>query len=235
MNPASPQDLSQLAPWRWHDGLFGLLTGGLWSLALLALRPWLEKAWQALMDLWSRPLGLDAASLARELHPPSMGLLLATSAVVLALYVVSGRWHERLQPLRILVRGLCLVQGSACVFFLFFPAHFPYAIGQHLSNQLDMGGDFLLTLPVMLAVGWGVLHLPWHLRLLGTLLVVGYFALWLPHQVLAHAWVLRHGTALFMPVLQLCLGPLLNGWIFVAWYAWLGSLTPRVQTVPAGR
>lgn len=79
----------------------------------------------------------------------------------------------------------------------------------------------------MLALGWGVLHLPWRLKLLGPLLVVAYFMVWLPHQVLLHAWVLHHGSVLFMPVLLLCLGPLLNGWIFVALYAWLASLTPR--------
>lgn len=49
---------------------------------------------------------------------------------------------------------------------------------------------------------------------------------------LRHAWVLQHGSVLFMPVLLLCLGPLLNGWIFVALYAWLASLTPRVAIRP---
>ncbi len=219
---------SQLAPWRWRDGFWGLLLGAGWSLALWALQPQLLQLWHDVVDLWSQPLGLGLSPLPQDAAPPSQELLLSTTALVALLYVAAGRWHERYQPLRVVVRAMCLVQGSACLFFAWFPARFPYAVHQHLSGLLQMGADFLMTVPLMLALGWGVLNLPWRLKLLGPLLVLTYFVVWLPHQVLLHAWVLHHGSVLFMPVLLLCLGPLLNGWIFVALYAWLASLTPCV-------
>lgn len=221
---------SRLAPWRWRDGLWGLLIGAGWSLALFALQPRLLQAWNAVVTLWSQPLGLALTPLPQDAPPPSETLLLTTTALVALLYVLAGHWHERYQPLRVVVRALCLVQGSACLFFAWVPARFPYAVHQHLSGLLQMGADFITTVPLMLAIGWGVLHLPWHLKLLGPPLVLAYFVVWLPHQVLLHAWVLHHGSVLFMPVLLLCLGPLLNGWIFVALYAWLASLTPRVAS-----
>ena len=231
---AGTHPASLLAPWRWRDGLWGLLLGAGASLALWTLQPQLLQFWHAVVNLWSQPLGLAMAlkPLTQEAPPPSVTLLLTTSALVALLYAVAGQWHERYQPLRVVVRALCLVQGSACLFFALVPARFPYGVHQHLTGLLQMGADFLMTVPLMLALGWGVLHLPWRLKLLGPLLVLAYFALWLPHQVLLHAWVLQHGSVLFMPVLLLCLGPLLNGWIFVALYAWLASLTPRVANRP---
>jgi len=48
----------------------------------------------------------------------------------------------------------------------------------------------------------------------------------LPHQWLLHAWLLEHLSILFMPVLFLCMGTLLDLWIFVAIYAWLASTVP---------
>jgi len=221
---------SRLAPWHWRDGFWGLLIGAACSLSLFVLQPLLLQAWHAVVSLWSQPLGLALTPLPQDAPPPSQTLMLSTSTVVALLYVLAGYWHERYRPLRVVVRALCLVQGSACLFFAWVPARFPYAVHQHLSGLLQMGADFLMTVPLMLALGWGVLHLPWRLKLLGPLLVVAYFMVWLPHQVLLHAWVLDHGSALFMPVLLLCLGPLLNGWIFVALYAWLASLTPRAIT-----
>ncbi len=219
------------APWRWHDGLGGMLVGIGLSLVLLIWRPELLQAWNLVLAQWDRVLGLSLSALTESAPPPSSVMLLVTSAVVVLLYAVAGRWHERYQLLRVVVRAMCLVQGSACLFFALVPARFPYAVHQHLASLLQMGANFLLMVPLMLAAGWGLLNLPWHLKLLGPVAVVGYFMLWLPHQVLLHAWVLGHGTVLFMPLLLLCLGPLLNGWIFVALYAWLASLTPRVMPV----
>ena len=231
MNATAPT--SGLPAWRWRDGAFGLLTASVLMLAIVLLRPTLMRLWQAVVQTWSEAAALPALTHATVLPPPSTALLLGTTTAVLALYALAGRWHERLHPLRVLVRALCLIQASACLFFAWTPALFPYGIEQHLTGLLWMGADLLTALPLMLMLGWGMLKLPWALRVLGSLLVLAYFVVWVPHQVLLHAWVLAHGTVLFMPVLMLCLGPVLNGWLFVALYAWLVSLTP--QTVPVRR
>ena len=225
---------SLLAPWRWRDGAQGLLTGVGLFLALLAARPWLVQGWQAVVDWWSDATGLVALGQEQRLAPPSPALLLGTTAAVLLLYALAGRWREPLHPLRVLVRALCLIQASACLFFAWAPSRFPYAVGQHLSGLLWTGADLLTLMPLMIMLGWGLLRLPWALRLLGSLSVLLYFVVWVPHQVLLHAWVLNHGTVLFMPLLMLCLGPLLNGWLFVALYAWLVSLTPQTAQRPGG-
>lgn len=223
----------QLAPWRWRDGLQGLLLGVGGFALLLALRSPLLQAWQAVLQFWSLHLAWPALQAPVSLPPPSTPLLLGTSVAVLTLYALAGRWPEPLYPLRVLVRALCLVQASACLFFAWMPARFPYSVESHLQALLQMGADMLIAMPLLLMLGWGLLPLPWTLRLLGNLMVLLYFVLWVPHQVMLHAALLAQGTVLFMPLLMLCLGPLLNGWLFVALYAWLVSLTPR-GTVTTG-
>lgn len=217
-----------LAPWRWHDGALGLLTAAGLFVLTLWLRPVLLQGWQQLMGLWADATGLPGPHIQQVLTPPSTLLLVGTSAAVIGLYAWAGRWPERYHLWRVLVRALCLVQASACLYFAWTPARFPYAPDLHLRSLLQMGADFITVIPWMLMLGWGMLNLPWMLRLGGSLLVLGYFVLWVPHQVLLHAWVLNQGSVLFMPLLMLCLGPLLSGWLFVALYAWLTSLTPVV-------
>lgn len=138
---------SRLAPWHWRDGFWGLLIGAACSLSLFVLQPLLLQAWHAVVSLWSQPLGLALTPLPQDAPPPSQTLMLSTSTVVALLYVLAGYWHERYRPLRVVVRALCLVQGSACLFFAWVPARFPYAVHQHLSGLLQMGADFLMTVP----------------------------------------------------------------------------------------
>lgn len=239
MSTALPgQERSLLAQWRWYDGLVGLMAGLSWSVGVLLAYAQREQFWLAIIEFWRSRLGLSLgltgsghAHLAMPL-PSDAELGITTVAVVMA-WVWAGFWAEPKWPLRVLVRALCLVQGSACVFFALAPARFPYGLGQHLDTLLTLGAHFMVAIPLMLGMGWGVLRLPWPLKWLAPPCVLMYFALWLPHQVLLHAWVLSHASALFMPLLFLCFGLLLDGWLFIALYAWLASLTPRVKPVRA--
>ena len=82
------------------------------------------------------------------------------------------------------------------------------------------------VIPPMLALGWGLLRVPIWQKILAPCGVLAYFALMLPHKLLLQAWLLEQLSILFMPVLFLCFGSLLDLWIFVALYAWLASRVP---------
>lgn len=100
------------------------------------------------------------------------------------------------------------------------------AVTGHLAALLNAGFYLMLATPPLLALGWGVLHMPLRQRLLGPVLVVAYFAVMLPHQALLHALVVQHVSVLFVPVLYLCFGAVLDLMVFVALCAWLTGMAP---------
>lgn len=206
---------------------------------LLALRPGLMDVWHSLMLWWCRHLSLPL-DLVRTGAPTSLewrvsyegdmvpdpvtGVLTATAVIG----AFAGTWwmSDRQTPLKYAVRLLCAVQASALLFFLFMPNRFPYTLTGHLAALLNAGFDLMLAVPVLLALGWGVLRVPLWQKLLFPLLMELYFALMLPHKALLHALVLEHFSALFMPLLYLCFGSVLDLMVFVALYAWLASRVP---------
>lgn len=214
--------------------------------ALLALKPQLMAAWHGTMLWWSErlalPLGLvrtgDTASLewlvgyTGALVPdPITGVV--TAAVVIAAFASTWWMSDRQVPLKYLVRTLCVVQASALLFFMFSPNRFPYTMTGHLAAMLNAGFYLMLAMPLLLALGWGVLRVPLYQKLLYPALMLAYFAVMLPHQALLHAVVVQHFSALFMPMLYLCFGAVLDLMVFVALYSWLASLAP-IQALTAG-
>lgn len=213
---------------------------------LLALRNPLMAWWHQVMLWWSERLALplalvrtgDAASLEWEVSyagalvpGPITGVL--TAAGVIAGFAATWWMSDRQIPLKYLVRTLCVVQGSALLFFMFAPDRFPYTMTGHLAAMLNAGYYLMLAMPLLLALGWGVLRLPLHQKLTFPALMVAYFAVMLPHKALLHAVVVQHFSALFMPLLYLCFGAVMDLMVFVALYSWLVSRAP-VQALGAG-
>lgn len=216
-----------------------LLMAVLPGAALIAVRPQLMNAWQSVMLWWSQRLGLplelvrtgDSASLdwlvsyTGALVPtPLTGVL--TAAAVIGAFASTWWMSDRQVPLKYLVRTLCVVQASALLFFMFTPDRFPYTMTGHLSAMLNAGFYLMLAMPLLLALGWGVLRVPLHQKLLYPVLMLAYFSVMLPHKALLHAVVVQHFSALFMPMLYLCFGAVLDLMVFVALYAWLASTAP---------
>ena len=81
----------------------------------------------------------------------------------------------------------------------------------------------MLTTPVMLAMGYYILNQGLGTKLLRTALILLFFAVMVPHQVLAQALVMQHLSVLFMPVLYICFGAVFDALVFVALYSWAVS------------
>lgn len=221
-----------------------LLMAALPCAALLAAKPWLMGFWHSVILWWSErlalPLGLVRtgdteslawlASYAGALVPsPADGVIAA--ALVIGAFASTWWMSDRQVPLKYLVRLLCVVQASALLFFMFVPTNFPYSMTGHLASMLNAGYYLMLAIPPLLALGWGVLRVPLHQKLLYPALMLAYFALMLPHKALLHAVVVQHFSALYMPLLYLCFGAVLDLMVFVALYSWLAS---RVSPLALG-
>jgi hypothetical protein len=212
---------------------------------LLMLKGPLMAFWQMTLSFWGDALQL---SLVTQLSPegqtllwtplddgsfaPSAKLLVVTAAMTAGIWWLGNRLSERFYPLKISLRAMCLIQWCACLFFWLTPSHFPYSIGSHADALMGMGYGLMLAIGPMLALGWGILPVPVWQKLGAPLAFMAYFALMLPHKTLLHVWCLEQGSILFMPLLFLCFGALLDLWIFIALYAWLASTTPALRLSP---
>jgi hypothetical protein len=208
--------------------------------ALWWLRPTLMGAWYDIIGWWAPRLHMalahtsaDAgaavlAELAAEpasfMPTPAIGM--TTTVLVILAWVATYWLNDRALPLKYVVRVLCAIQASALLYFLAVPAQFPYTVAGHLESTLSAGYSVMLTLPVLLALGWGVLRLPLRQKVVYPLFLLGYFALMLPHKALLHVLILQQYSVLFMPVLYLCFGAVFDLMIFVALYSWLASRVP---------
>lgn len=250
MTPSSRLPLTAhakpLAGTRWaiKKLLEWLFLSALPVIALWQFKPQLMLFWRWLLSSWAPVLGLstpthwmvdNADALQRQLLHNNAGLPSVTQVAVTAMgvgifWLASGLLSDRFHPLKIAVRVLCLIQGSACLFFAWVPESFPYTTSGHLNTLLLMGYGFMLAIGPMLALGWGVLNVPWLAKVLMPFLFLAFFAVMLPHKALLHIWLLEHFSILFMPVLFLLFGTLLELWIFVALYALLTSWTPTLTT-----
>jgi hypothetical protein len=209
-------------------------------LVTLALKAQLMGWWSHVITLWSTRLELPVAAFAvgtgdsrmwamqaDGTFMPSSQTLTWTWLGLTGLWAITHFFSDRFHPLKVIIRGLCLIQATACVFFMVSPAHFPYTVTQHMHALLDMGYGLMLASGPLLALGWGILTPSRIPKIIAPLGVLAYFAWMLPHKVLLHAWLLTHGSALFMPVLFLSFGMLFDLWVFIALYAWLASRIPR--------
>lgn len=225
--------------WVWAKTLQWLVLSAVPLGVLALLRPWLFDFWQWVFTAWSQVLALSVSTRLNAGHStitwttwgdasfaPSSTTLTWSLSGIAAIWLLSGLFSDRFRPLRTTLRALSLIHLSACVFFIWTPASFPYSISKHLQVLMDLGYGFMWVIPPMLALGWGLLQVPLHQKLIVPCLVLAYFALMLPHKWLLQAWLLEHLSILFMPVLFFGFGSLLDLWIFVAVYAWLASRVP---------
>ena len=96
---------------------------------------------------------------------------------------------------------------------------------------MTIGYTAMLAAPLMLAVSYCILNQSLLIKLFHTALILGFFAILVPHQVLAQAAIMQHLSVLFMPVLYICFGAVLDALVFVALYSWVASNAPANATV----
>ena len=96
---------------------------------------------------------------------------------------------------------------------------------------MTIGYTVMLATPVMFAVGYYILNQSLFIKLFHTVLILGFFAILVPHQVLAEAFIMQHLSVLFMPVLYICFGAVFDALVFVALYSWVASNAPVNATV----
>ncbi len=213
---------------------------------ILWLQPILMIFWRACILYWSSQLDLplqpsDRAvgegllalhwtSVDRHLDVPNQMIWLTTAALCLVAFMLSAKFDKEKLPLKYIVRILCFVQTLALIFFLIAPAQFPYTIMDHVTDIVHVGYVLLCVIPIMLALGFYPLNVHPLVKVLHTLLILAYFVVMIPYQVVLHALILHHFSLLFMPILYICFGATFDVLIFVGLYSWAASTLPPSAT-----
>lgn len=154
---------------------------------------------------------------------PSVVLNALACAVLLA---ATRIMPARFTPLAYLLRAGLLIQLSASLYFWLRP-HLPYDMPTYLTDMLSVGLALMLLISPILALIYYIFPITLWRKLLMTTLIVVYFYVALPFQALSHALLMHYGSVLFMPVLYMMFGLLLDTMMFVAWYSlamtWTGG------------
>jgi hypothetical protein len=197
----------------WRDFILG------WSQALeLPLRPSARAAgWGEVRMVWSF---FETDSVL-----PTRGQIALHALATALAFAATFAMRAEMLPFKYLIRVLCVVHASSIAFFLAAPAEFPYGIPDHILAMTGGGFVLLMTVPVMLALGFYVLHIPLATKVLHSLLILAYFIVLIPLEVVIHVALLKHLSVLVMPLLFFAFGTLLNFVLFIALYSWAASNT----------
>ena len=162
---------------------------------------------------------------------PSVTTLWVTALVTLTGLAVSLTMKGASLPLKYPLRIICVVQLITVIYFWWMPDSFPYTIARHSEELMTIGYVLMISTPVMLAVGYYILNQSIWIKLFHTAVILLFFTLMVPHQVLAQAFIMQHISVLFMPVLYLCFGAVFDALAFVALYSWAVSNAPANATI----
>jgi len=162
---------------------------------------------------------------------PGNATLWVTALVATAGLMLSLMMKGATLPLKYPIRIVCVVQLMAVAYFFWAGTKFPYSIARHSEELMTIGYVIMLATPVMLAMGYYILNQNLWVKLFHTALILLFFTLLIPHQVLAQAFIMQHLSVLFMPVLYLCFGVVFDALVFVALYSWAASNAPVHATI----
>jgi hypothetical protein len=215
---------------------------------LLRCEPLVVDFWREFILTWSQALELPLRASSRgagwgevrlvwsffeaDSVLPSRWQLLVHALVTAAAFAGTFAMPAPMLPLKYVIRVLCVVHATALAFFAAAPAEFPYDIPDHILAMTGGGFVLLMTVPIMLALGYYMLHIPLATKVFHSLLILGYFIVLVPLEVVAHAALLRHLSTLVMPLLFFGFGALLNFALFIALYSWAASTVSEGATAP---
>jgi hypothetical protein len=210
-------------------------------------KPLLLDFWRNCILFWSSGLDLPF-SLANQLNGtgqyamllsggpddrplPSAATLWVTAGVTLLFFALSFSMKHARLPIKYPLRIVCAIQLVTLIYFWLMPDAFPYSISRHSEELMTIGYVVMMATPVMLAMGYYILNHSLLAKLWYTVLIMLFFAVMIPHQVLMQAFIMRHLSVLFMPVLYICLGAVFDALVFVALYSWAASNAPAKATL----
>jgi hypothetical protein len=212
--------------------VLAVLGTGCW----IALLPLVGRFWSRIFSFWGGELGFKSEVI---LIPqgwgahirfalPCFGLSAGaasgevwwiTTGITFVAFLASFFIGEEALPWRYLIRGLCLLQGTALAYFALASARFPHDLPGYTVSMLVFSCILIGLVPVLYAFTFYILNFSLAQKVFLTAATMVHLVLFVPHQYLVHVYLL-HASVLFMPVLYFVFGPFLDIVAFIGFYSW---------------
>ncbi len=221
-----------------------LFLGG--TVGWMALLPWVASLWVRILSFWVQRLWPGTAVLlvdrpvVRNWHTlvphiaiqagPITGLTwLVIAAGSSLLFAISFKLPKDTHlPWVYLIRAIALVQWTALAYTALLRHPFPQDPSEYCTDMLLFGMIFTGFVPTVLGLTFYVFDVSIAKKVALTVLTMAHLALFIPLQYLLHACILRV-SLLFLPILYLAFGPFLDVVVFIAFYAWGMSWSPKLR------
>ena len=193
--------------------------------------------WRHILEFWNAKLELGGIMVDRAFdmgylqlrlpqleipgEAPSADIWWWTLLVCLSIFAVTFFISpERLLPGIYIVRACLMLQAFALAYFYWSPGTFPYELESYISTNIYSGLTIMLLIPWLLGLTYYIFHFPLKQKVALTALILAFFTIAIPMQYLFHAYVLKHLSMLFMPILYIVFGMFADVLILIAFYSW---------------
>lgn len=122
-------------------------------------------------------------------------------------------------PLSYLLRGVLLIQISALAYFGIISAQFVHTANDYMAGMMTTGLMLISFVPVLFALTYYIFDFGFFKKFAVTAITMTHLTLFLPLQLLLHARLLQE-SILFMPVLYVAFGLMLDVLVVIGFYSW---------------
>lgn len=202
----------------------------------VTLLPRVCQLWHAIFVFCVPRLGLDAEIIghSHQITPylrfaipslqlgsplPSPTVWWVTAIVCVAAYGATYLLPRPMLPLSYMTRAVLLVQMSALMYFGIISSQFVHTANDYMTGMITAGLVLISCVPVLFALTYYIFDFGLVKKLFLTALAMAHLTLFLPLQLLLHARLLQE-SVLFLPVLYIAFGLMLDVLIVIAFYSW---------------
>jgi len=151
---------------------------------------------------------------------PSKTIWWITAIIVIMLFMSSFRIPSRFIPATYYLRAVLFVQSTALVYFFLFPGQFPFSLTSFFKGMISTSLFVTLLVPTVLGFTYFIFDFHLYKKVGLTVMLLAQMTMFIPLHYLAQAYLIYIFSLLFMPVLYLIFGVLIDVMIIIALYGW---------------
>ena len=152
-------------------------------------------------------------------------------AVCIVAFFITLLISKRLAPFTYFTRAILLIQASASIDRMVSADFFPYTLKGYIVDAMIECTYMLFLIPILLGAVYYIFDFaPWK-KILLTLMILGYFFITIPCQYMLHAYIIHEGTLLFLPLMYMMFGTLIDVLMFISLYSFGMSWKSRNAAV----